>query len=173
MDMSEQDMLQQMGEAQKARAAMKGALNEDRLADSLAEGHAQDSPEAVKAREESAQEKAQHIEKLSTEIATLDKEIQALDAQLVALATLKNIEGLEEKKKIAQDKIDQGGDSAPTWQKVADLRQEEITSAQASLNGLDMEALKQLDAESLLVTRAQKAEDKTNAEIVRDSLLDS
>lgn len=158
--------LAQQNAAREARARMEGA--ETNAASSLAEGFKEQ-----KASEESAQERAAHIETLSTEIATLDTEIQALDAQLAALATLKNIEGLEEKKKIAQDKIAQGGDSAPTWQKVADLRQEEITSAQASLNGLDMEVLKQLDAESLLVTRTQKVEDKTNAEIVRDSLLDS
>ncbi|MBP9728171.1 MAG: hypothetical protein KBD27_02210 [Candidatus Moranbacteria bacterium] len=166
MDMSEQDMLKQQMAAQEARARMKGA--EASAATSLAEGF-----EQQRAGEESAQEKAAHVEKLSTEIATLDEEIQALDAQLAALATLKNIEGLEEKKKIAQEKIAQGGDSAVTWQKVADLRQEEITSAQASLNGLDMEALKQLNVESLLVTRTQKTEDKANAELVRDSLLDA
>lgn len=165
MDMSEQGMLAQQS-AQEARARMKSA--EATAASSLEVGF-----EEQKASEESAQERAGHIETLSTEIATLDGEIQALDAQLAALATLKNIDGLEEKKKIAQEKIDQGGDAASTWQKVADLRQEEIASAQASLNGLDVEALKQLDVESLLATRTQKAEDKANAEVVRDSLLDA
>lgn len=91
MGMSEQDMLkQQMAEAQRARSAMRATFDEDRLADSLAEGHAQHSPEEIERRAQEEARKAElkaqgeaRLAELPGEISMTETRLEELQANLV------------------------------------------------------------------------------------------
>ncbi len=147
-------------EAQRARTAMKASVNENDLANSLAEGQGQDSKAYQEKLAAEAAERARHLEVMSQEVADQEHRIAVITADIaahesIALYTQKNAE--------TEAKIKLGGPAAEIHAKVAETRKQQITDLHTKLAHPDIN----LDSLRQMLEDAKGA--KEAAEIVRDS----